>query len=200
MKNKKNIWIIAGLLLIAAALCLTGYNLIEQARAQKLSAQAVESIKELMPKSDSAEVPSYALNPDMEMPVKNIDGTDYIGILQIPSLELDLPVAESWSYPLLRKSPCRYVGSAYKNNLVIAAHNYNSHFGRIKSLCPGDEVVFTDMDSNVFRYRVEEIETLAPTDVEQMKNSDCDLTLFTCTVGGRTRVTVRCTLIEERQY
>ena len=79
--------------------------------------------------------PDYVLNPDMEMPeiqLSGLDNASCIGTLKIPALHLELPVLSEWSYPLLRKAPCRYAGSAYKGNLVIAAHNYSSHFGQIK--------------------------------------------------------------------
>jgi sortase A len=101
-----------------------------------------------------------------------------------------------WSYPNLRISPCRYTGSAYKNNLIIAAHNYESHFGNLKYLNAGDEITFTDVDGNVFNYVVAEIEQLNPTAIEQMESGDWALTLFTCTIGGSYRVTVRCDLAE----
>lgn len=198
MKKKRSAWVIIGLLLIVAALCLTCYNICEQARAEKVSQCAVEGLNGAIKKNTGKEIPNYILNPDAEMPVKSIDGIDYIGILKIPSLGLELPVAGDWSYPLLRSTPCRYVGSAYKNNMVIAAHNYNSHFGRIKAMREGDAVVFTDVDGNIFEYKVAEIEILQPTEVEKMKNGDCDLTLFTCTLGGRTRVTVRCVSADDK--
>ena len=35
-----------------------------------------------------------------------------------------------------------------------------------------------------------------PTSVQEMTDGDWDLTLFTCTVGGKSRVTVRCVLAE----
>ena len=47
------------------------------------------------------------------------------------------------------------------------------------------------MDENVVTFRMVERETLGPTDVEGMEAGDWDLTLFTCTVGGQTRVTIR---------
>ena len=53
-------------------------------------------------------------------------------------------------------------------------------------------MVFTDMDGNEFVYSVLEIETLTPYSVQQMTTGDWDLTLFTCTIGGTSRVTVRC--------
>jgi len=141
------------------------------------------------------EIPDYILNPEMEMPTSCHDGQDYIGILEIPALELKLPVISEWSYPRLKIAPCRYTGSAYKNNLVISAHNYARHFGSLKELDGGERVIFTDADGNRFDYRVELRETLDPRDVDYMINSEWDLTLFTCTVGGAYRVTVRCSLI-----
>ena len=117
---------------------------------------------------------------------------NYIGTLSIPALELSLPVMSQWSYPKLRIAPCRYAGSAYQGNLILSAHNYSSHFGQIGTLQAGDRVTFTDVDGNVFLYSVAEIQILQPGDVEEMLSGGWALTLFTCTLGGRTRVTVRC--------
>lgn len=92
----------------------------------------------------------------------------------------------------MKVSPCRYEGSVYLNNMVICGHNYNTHFGTLKDLEKGDLLTFTDMDGNVFWYQVMVIEILQPTAVEEMVSGDWDLTLFTCTTGGATRVTIRC--------
>ena len=143
------------------------------------------------------EIPDYVLNPHMEMPVSHYDGQDYIGILEIPAIDLKLPVISRWNYPRLRIAPCRYAGSAYAKNLVISAHNYPSHFGRLSKLYEGVAVRFTDVDGNVFDYRVELKETLNPGDVEYMKDGGWDLTLFTCTPGGSYRITLRCELVKE---
>ena len=105
---------------------------------------------------------------------------------------MELPVISEWSSSDLNVAPCRYAGSAYSNNLVIAAHNYRSHFGRLDNLSPGDEVVFTDVDGNVFRYEVIELETLSSYASDEMVSGDWDLTLFTCTLSGQQRITVRC--------
>lgn len=208
MKHKKGLPLISiGLLLIAAALFLTFYNLWDEHRA----AGSVREILQEMPsevryssptESDAAEkegleIPDYILNPNMDMPAMEIDGKEYIGVLEIPSLALELPVMSGWSYPDLKISPCRYSGSVYQGNIVIAAHNYTRHFGRLKNLAEGDKVFFTDADGNVFSYEVALLETLNPTDIEEMESGGWDLTLFTCTVGGFYRVTVRCELAAE---
>ena len=74
---------------------------------------------------------------------------------------------------------------------MILAHNYDRHFGRIKNLAIDDPVQFVDAAGNAFHYRVAALETLEKPDVEKMIDSGYDLTLFTCTLGGRHRVTVR---------
>lgn len=189
-KKRGRGWTLAGIVLLAAALLLTGYNLASDLRAGR-SAQAVLPGIAAAPRADSP-VPDYLLTPGMEMPTCLVDGQRYVGTVSVPALELTLPVAAEWSYPQLRQTPCRYSGTAYAGNLVIAAHNYTRHFGRLKALSPGDEVVFTDVDGHVFRYQVAELETLASTAVEDMTDSGWELTLFTCTVGGQARVAVRC--------
>ena len=199
-----------GLLLIAAALFLTIYNFMDDNRASRSAHGVMDQLREMRPEKESeeddaasqsaageVEVPDYVLNPKMEMPVKVIDGQEYIAVLKIPAFDLELPVLSQWSYPNLRIAPCRYQGSAYTDDLVIAAQNYTSHFGNLKNLQEGDTVILTDMDDNVFTYKVALRETLMPTAVEEMSSGDWDLTLFTCTLGGSYRVTVRCERVRE---
>lgn len=201
MERKSRSLIRFGLLLITAALLLTLYNVYDAGRADRSVSRLAARLDALLAAqaedgsalTGEIEIPDYLLNPDMEMPQETIDGQDYIGVLRIPSLSLELPIISHWNDARLRIAPCRYVGSAYTKDLVIAGHNYNSHFGRLKTLAAGDEVTFTDMAGNLFTYEVSEIEILQPTAIEEMQTGDWDLTLFTCTIGGRTRVTVRCT-------
>lgn len=131
-----------------------------------------------------------------EMTVSTIDGYDYVGFLTLETLGLELPVMADWSYPQLRLAPCRYYGTAWGGDLVICAHNYQKHFGRLSDLKAGDPILFTDMDGAVTYYAVAETEILQPTDVEKMTDSGYDLTLFSCTYGGKTRVTVRCDRVD----
>jgi len=128
-----------------------------------------------------------------EMPVVMIDGYEYIGYVSIPDLELELPVMAEWDYNRLKIAPCRHFGSSRTDDLVIAAHNYKTHFGSLSSLEIGAEVIFTDMDGIVNRYTLmKEPETLAPDAVDAVQNSGYDLVLYTCTPGGATRVVAFC--------
>ena len=206
MRNGYNISITIGLLLIAAALSLSAYNLLDERKAGQSAEHALEQLVQeipapkpegVQPAADEVplsevEIPDYILNPHMDMPAIEFDGQKYIGALTIPALELNLPIISEWSEARLKIAPCRYTGSAYLGNLTIAAHNYTTHFGNLKNLQPGDTVFFTDMDGNVFRYAVAAVETLQPTAIEEMTGGEYPLSLFTCTVGGQYRVTVRC--------
>lgn len=207
-KQEGLLLITIGLLLIAAALFLVSYNLYDELRAEQSARQAVTQLDAYLPAeaapealSDSAGdrtvIPDYVLSPNMEMPVETINGIDFVGVLRIPALELELPIISEWNYPNLKTAPCRYSGSAYLNNLIICGHNYTSHFGTLKNLWEGDIATFTDIDGNVFIYKMVERETLNPTDIEGMESGNWDLTLFTCTVGGQSRVTIRFELEED---
>lgn len=197
MKNSVGKTLISiGLLLLVTAFCLTVYNILDSFRAGYSSLQAVNVLEEKIPTQmptipEEVIIPDYILNPHMEMPIIRIDDYDYIGVLSIPALELELPVMDKWSYPKLKIAPCRYSGSAYEGNFVIAAHNYVSHFGKLSSLSEGDTAFFVDVDGNVFTYKMVIQEMLKPTDMEEMLDDRWSLTLFTCTVGGKNRVVNR---------
>ena len=192
--NRGTVWINAGLLLIAAALFLSVYNEWESHEARDSARQVIAQLCDELP--TEAGEPTTLPDVRREMPVKTINGRDYIGVLSIPSLELELPVISQWDYPALKVAPCRYSGSLYQDNLIICAHNYASHFGKLKELQPGDIVLFTDMDEHVVTFQMVERETLNPMDAEGMEAGDWDLTLFTCTIGGQTRVTIRLERVE----
>ena len=195
------VMMIIGISAVAAGLGLGSYNLWDNYRAGVQSDSVLDAI--VRPQEETA-VPDLnetsALFPelppcyDRELPTLEVDGHRYIGTVSIPTLDVALPVQEDWSLTLLKTSPCRYTGSPYQGDLIICAHNYATHFGRLQDLLTGDEVIFTDAWGNEFRYTVVELETLAGTAVDEMESGAWDLTLFTCTLGGQKRVTVRCNL------
>lgn len=188
-----------GVALVAVAVVLTGYNILDDNRAAQASGEMwCEIESQLAAAEESAtqlDMPEHVLYPEMEMPVVEIDGISYVGTLEIPMCNLALPVIDELSDPNLKIAPCRYSGSAYKNNLILAGHNYKSQFGQLKKLSVGDEIIFIDMAGNAFLYQVMAQEVLEPTEVMEMKTGDWDLTLFTCTYGGQKRIAVRCMLV-----
>lgn len=182
-----------GACLILGAAALWGCNQWDAMRAEETVSDTMSELAQIIPdETVNAEHSAKETAPLAEMPTQEIDGIDYVGVLEIPALELELPVISSWSSSNAKTAPCRYVGSAYTDDMIICAHNYRSHLGKLDSLDAGDSVVFVDMEGNRFSYRIEELEVLDGTAIEQMEAGDWDLTLFTCTAGGEARLTVRC--------
>lgn len=207
MRKTGNVFVILGAALLVAALALFAFNQQENSTAQEavveVMPQLVENIREqtaqeaLIPEPE-LQIPLELLTEeDVQMPELEVDGNGYIGYLSLPALGLELPILGDWSYRKLNIAPCRYTGSVRGEDLVIMAHNYRSHFGQLSQLSLGDSVSFTDINGNVIAYEVVGKDILAPTAVEEMTSGDFDLTLFTCTYGGRSRVTVYCDRIKE---
>lgn len=187
MPKKSGVILISlGAVLILAALLLLLYNRSEDRRAGQEAESLLEDVRS-----------SMAANADpepQEEPAEEII-YDYAGVIVIPDLSLELPVIDQWSYARLKVAPCRQSGAAADGDLVIAAHNYKSHFGYLDRLEPGASVIFTDMEGTVYRYAVEEIRQLAPEDAEDVSSvfsSEYPLVLYTCTPGGKARVAVFC--------
>lgn len=203
-----------GLLLTAAALFLTGYNLWGEYQATRNANEALALVTEVIPTEyvweESAPYPEAenmeeqpeapqesAQNSEPEMTVRMIDGQEYIGVVEIPTLSLKLPVISEWNEERLKIAPCRYIGSVYTRDLIISGHSYKNHFRYIRKLVPGDPVMFTDMEGNRFVYEVSGTEVIDTQGVEEMVAGEWDLTLFTCTYNGSARHTVRCKLVPE---
>lgn len=131
-------------------------------------------------------------------PVRNemmmINGDLYIGVLEIPVLDMILPIYMDYSYQKLYNAPCAYGGSLAKNDLIIAGHNYQSHFWDLQYLPTGADVYITNPSGQVFRYVVDVRESLYETELERlMAREDWDLTLFTCSFPDSTyRTVIRC--------
>ena len=201
MPKKTGIAIVtAGAVLILSALLLLLYNRYEDANAGQEAESLLENVEAVI-ETKRIKVPVTSKRPDAtpsttpldpQIPVVMLDGYEYVGYVEIPTLGLKLPVMSEWDYTRLKVAPCRQFGSSRTDDLVIAAHNYENHFGRLKELSEGDTIIFTDMEGVVNTYSVKKIETLNPNEVDAVQNSGYDLVLYTCTKGGKTRVTVFC--------
>ena len=202
MKSKFG-WIImmAGLLCMAAALAVFLHNRFESQHAQTESAKIVAELSEHISAESEAQSETFPTdNPDRSMPELTVQDARYAGILAIPELDLELPVLASFDYDSLQVTPCLYSGTIYRKNMVIGAHNYDAHFGRISDLRIGSEVNFTDVENNTYHCEVVILEMLKPNQndilTEKQHENDWDITLFTCNYSGTERITVRCKIVK----
>ena len=187
------ICVFLGVLCILSAIGFVAYNRWEDMNAKDVAQDFLEDVQSIINEEQSEQ----PLLNDTKMATVEVDGYDCIGILSVPVLDLELPVLTDWSYAKLKKAPCHYYGSYYEKDFVIAAHNYKSHFGRLSKLQAGDIVVFTDVSGTVHYYEVVILETLPKNATKEMITSGFDLSLYTCTLGGSSRVTVRCNAVQD---
>ena len=222
-KHINRLSIILGLLLIAAALGLVLYNRWDSERAGKESAKVMAALTEAI--TENAEtaggtiIPGGSRKPggsgipgtsrrdpiddgdsqgQKPMATETVDGYEYIGVVEVPALDIFLPVMADWDYKRLTVSPCRFTGSYYAGDLVICAHNNAAHFGQLLYVDIGADVYFTTVKGKTYHYQVSNREIVKPTALEEMiTGDDWDLTLFTCTIGGQARCAVRCILVDD---
>lgn len=199
---------ILGAVLITSALLLLLYNKNEDSQAGQAAEAVIPELQDVITENQAIReveptvMPHIDLNDKIaversyEMTVSEIDGHGYIGYISIPVLELELPIMAESSYPKLKIAPCRQFGTVKGRDLIIAGHNYARHFGYLTHLKQDDVLIFTDMNGETTVYSMLEIEILEATQVKEMQSGEWDLTLYTCTYGGKRRIAVRFVQIE----
>ena len=207
MRSKIGIFcMLIGLSLISGAVFLFLSNNRDEKNAethvQNLIPVLMEEVKQVQESSESGvtlpdnKPVELLTQEDVVMTETVIDGHAYIGYLEIPDLGLTLPVMSDWSYAKLQISPCRFSGSLRGEDLVIMAHNYTSHFGFLKTLTEGSQIIFYDMNGVIWEYEVVALDVLPGDAVEEMIAGEYDLTLFTCATNRSHRITIRCDKVE----
>jgi len=189
-KHLKRILVTLGCCCIIAAAALKMYNDWDSVRAGKEAERLNTMLVSMIEKNPQAE--GMPADVDADLAVLDMGNYEVCGSIAIPAIRIELPVIAEWSYDNLHVSCCRFYGTP-STQMMIMAHNYDSHFGRINRLTIGDAVVFTDLEGRSYAYEVIGIEIWATDQLREIIAGDnWDLTLFTCTYGGENRVTVRC--------
>lgn len=191
---KKRVWTVVtvlGILFLAGAAGLTLWNFNTDQAAAEESRSLLTELAEAIP-----EVEAQPVFPvENGMPVVEVEGQNYMGAINFPDLDRELPVLASYELEKLKTAPAVYHGTPQTGDLVICAHNYRSHFGSLQRLPIGAQVLLKAVDGNLYEYQVAATEVVSPFAVADVTSGEWDLTLFTCTLGGRTRYVVRCDLI-----
>ncbi len=207
MTNKKcgRVLIAAGALVLCAAVSLVAYNRYTDKKAGEAAEKTAAVIREHIESSrkqltydteseSGSEAQQDITYEDEEPEALDIDGELYIGLLEIPKLGLELPVTKGWDYNKMAHALCQYSGDVRHNDLIICGHNYTSYLIDVDQLAVGDEMIFTEINGRKHSYTVGWFELLGGLEGEKLdaKTEDWDLTVFTCTWSGYSRVIVRC--------
>ena len=123
----------------------------------------------------------------------------YESILSIPSLGIEYPVLSETSEELLKISINKFWGGSPNSvgNYCIVGHNYKSGkmFGKLSQMKSGDTIKLTDLSGKTLEYKVYDRYVVDPENVactSQITNGLKEVTLITCTNGGKQRLIIKC--------
>lgn len=133
----------------------------------------IQTLRTLMPDSQGA-VPEE--RRDNAMPIFSVEGTDFVGILEMPRYESVLPVCANWGH--LTKYPCQFNGSIYDCTMQIGATSQKGQYDFYHEISVGDTVFFTDMESNRYTYEVTNLRYEEHADQTTLSREEAALTLF----------------------
>lgn len=133
----------------------------------------VETLRALIPESQGA-VPEE--RRDNTMPILSVEGTDFIGILEMPKYGSMLPVSSNWGS--ITKHPCRLDGSIYNRTMKIGATSQKGQYDFFREITVGDTVLFTDMEGNRYTFSVTNLRYEKHADQTALSREESALTLF----------------------
>lgn len=188
MKKKKISWIlIAGILLLSGSLCLMA---VFQIRASVLTREGRATAAEIQKLLPERTTDAPAAFPGASMPALSIDGKDYIALLEIPAMGVNLPVSASWESGAFL--PGRFWGSIYGDGLAIGGTDYPGQFDFCSKIDNGTPISLTDMTGAQFTYTVARVDRAAKAESQWLLDENFDLTLFCRGMFSTEYIAVRC--------
>ena len=196
MRKGKNSFITSllvffGVMLIISSVSLMLYQSVGQKMTVQSNAEIVDTLFTLMPSVHSGEKDDRV---DMNMPMLEIDGENFIGIIEIPLFDRKLPVCGSWNSHKVSEFPCRYSGSLYDGSLIIGGSDAAGQFDFTKNISIGDSVFLTDMVGGQYFYRVEWIEITADVSTENLVSDKADMILFARNTYSLDYTVIQCSV------
>jgi len=116
-----------------------------------------------------------------------------LGAIEIPKIDVSMTMYEGIRLSTLDRGPGHWPGTAMPGqvgNVVVAGHRTSGHqvFRNIDVLVEGDEILFTETDGSVHRYRVTSSRIVVPTEVWIVDQTPTPTaTLFACHPPGSVR-------------
>lgn len=155
--------------------------------SQRRAASIVDTLRILMPEAHGS-VPE--VRTDNTMPILSLDGTDFIGILEMPIHGSALPVCAEWGQ--LSRYPSYFGGSIYDRTMQIGGMSQKGQYDFYREISVGDELFFTDMTGNCYAYTVENIRYTQHADQSELNREEAALVLFIKNVYAFEYILVFC--------
>lgn len=197
MKEKMNLLQKIGFLLVLiSCLLVLGSELLAYWN-RTATASLTQQIKASLPEIIEGNPENYT---DKDMPVLQLKGEDFCGLLQVPAFGISLPIRSSWNSNAVSQYPCRFWGSTYDNSLIIGGSARKDQFAFCGSLDLGDEIRVTDMTGAQFSYEVAAIDRSGHADMDIFQEKESHLILFVRDDVTLNYIIVRCLYMPGLQH
>lgn len=182
--------IIGTLLILSAAGILIG-QAVSNEQQTAATEEILSEMEKLLPhRTPGMPEPHYGNS----MPKAEVNGEDFIGLLEIPDYHTKFPVGAVWDSVKHSYYPCAYQGSLYENSLIIGGSNSAGEFDFADDIDIGAKLRFSDLYGQVFTYQVTMVNHV---DSESAVTSEGeDFTLFVKSKSSGKYIVIRCRLSE----
>lgn len=179
---------IGSILVIGSAALLIGTQLAGSRAGERAQAFA-DKIQSLMPETSQG---VWEERTDTEMPVAEVDGENFIGLIEVPVYNVRLPVCSGWDKTKVSSYPCRYMGSVYDGTLIIGGNDHQAQLAFADQIDIGVPVYVTDMEGKVYMYSVSMVERAQDASTDVLVSENADLTIFVRDTYALDYIIVRC--------
>ena len=183
----RRICVLTGIGLMVAAAAVLIYWQWSIRAAERQAEDYVHTLRALLPEPQGA-VPEP--RRDNAMPVLSLEGTDFVGILELPRHGSVLPVCADWGQP--SQYPCRFSGSVYDGSMQIGGTSQKGQYDFYREISVGDHLYFTDMEGNRYAYAVTDLHYEKHADQFALGRKEAALTLFVKNVYAFEYIVIFC--------
>ena len=185
----QKICIFSGACLLAGAIVTLAFWRWNINSSEKQAQYYVNTLQELIPEPQNAVLEERR---DNTMSILSVDGTDFVGIVELPRYASALPVCAEWGQTT--KYPCRFSGSIYNGTLQIGATTQKGQYDFYRELSVGDTVIFTDAEGNRYTFSITSLYYEEHADQAALQKKEAPLTLFIQNVYSFEYLIVFCDL------
>ena len=175
MKNGfaiSKICVFAGACLLVGAIAILALWRWNVHHAEEQAQYYVDTLQALIPEPQNA-IPEE--RRDNTMSVLSVEGTDFVGILELPCYASALPVCADWGET--SQYPCRFSGSIYDGTMQIGATTQKGQYDFYRELSVGDRVIYTDVEGNRYTFAITSLRYEKHADQTALAQKDAALTL-----------------------
>lgn len=180
---------ILGIVLIMASLAIVAAHHFLQKNATEQIQTIAAEIKSMM-SEETYGIPGDHNDP--EMPVVEIGGNDFVGLIEVPKFNKILPLYSSWEKSKITDFPCRYMGSMYDGSLIVGTVEDHGQFDIAKGIAGGDELTFTDVTGLKYNYIITDAYKTKDVSTEALTAIDGELVLFVRSTYGTDYMIICC--------